>query len=81
MEAEAILWTGILNFSRKSTEPSSHGEANQHILIDLQKASIFSYSSCSNSNPYFRSPLVGPKGFSRGLANSSPVYTTSTVRF
>ena len=29
----------------------------------------------------FKSPLVAPNGLSRGLANSSTVYTTSIVRF
>src|SRR6476469_10395937 len=80
-EADAILYTGGLKDSMKSTEPSSHGEANHGIFTDLQKASISSYSSCSNSSPYLRSPLVGPKGFSLGFASSSALKTTSTVRF
>src|ERR1051326_5136433 len=70
-EAEAILKQGMSKRLMKSTDFSSQQEANHGILTARQYASISSYSSRPNSSARFRSPLVVPKGDSRGLANSS----------
>ncbi len=48
-EAEATLWAGTSNFSRKATASVSHGEANQAIPFSLQYSSIRRYSSSPNS--------------------------------
>lgn len=39
-EAEATLWAGTSNFSRKATASVSHGDANQWMLCFLQYASM-----------------------------------------
>src|SRR3989344_8411489 len=58
IDADAILYAGGSNCSRKSTEASSQGDAKQVIPFALQNSSISLYSAAVNSRAYLRSPFV-----------------------
>lgn len=48
-EAEATLWAGTSNFSRKATASVSHGEANQSMPRLAQCSAMAVYSASPNS--------------------------------
>ncbi len=62
--AEGILIHGVLNFTIKSTESLSQGEANQGILTSLQNLSISVNSSIPNSILFYnQNKLYFPMAF------------------
>ena len=66
------LVAGHVELVDEINRPSSQQEANQAILFSLAVAiDLADIASRPNSRPYLRSPLVVPKGLSRGRASSS----------